>query len=177
MIGYMYFFFTFYLNSCFFFKYLTNLYMFMYVKKGEKKQIIYIFFKKFTVPCNCLITCCLITCCLITWTTKHDLVDKLTVTFTSSAAIQIGDGRTPRRRQAWYWVRFTSTSIGRLYQFLEKHLCWKVDLLMNWNNVNNFFFIKIIFSKFWTSFFISECSKDFFPILCTFEQKRFQSII
>lgn len=121
----------------FFFKYLTNLYMFMYVKKGEKKQIIYIFLKKFTVPCNCLITCC-----LITWTTKHDLVDKLTVTFTSSAAIQIGDGRTPRRRQACYWVRFTSTSIGRLYQFLEKHLCWKVDLLMNWNNVNNFFLLK-----------------------------------
>lgn len=114
--------------------------------------------------------------CLITWTTKHDLVHKLTVTFTSSAAIQIGDGRTPRRRQAWYWVRFTSTSIWRLYQFLEKHLCWKVDLLMNWNNVN-FFFIKIIFSKFWTSFFISECNKDYFPILCTFEQKRFQSII
>lgn len=146
-----------------FFKYLTNLYMFMYVKKGEKKQSS-TFLKK--VHSNCLIT----------WTTKHDLVHKLTVTFTSSAAIQIGDGRTPRRRQAWYWVRFTSTSIGRLYQFLEKHLCWKVDLLMNWNNVN-FFFIKIIFSKFWTSFFISECNKDYFPILCTFEQKRFQSII
>lgn len=146
-----------------FFKYLSNLYMFMYVKKGEKKQSS-TFLKK--VHSNCLIT----------WTTKHDLVHKLTVTFTSSAAIQIGDGRTPRRRQAWYWVRFTSTSIWRLYQFLEKHLCWKVDLLMNWNNVN-FFFIKIIFSKFWTSFFISECNKDYFPILCTFEQKRFQSII
>lgn len=74
--------------------------MFMYVKKRREKTIIYIFFKKFTVPCNCLITCCLITCCLITWTTKHDLVNRLTVTFTSSAAFQIGDGRTPRRRQA-----------------------------------------------------------------------------
>lgn len=59
----------------------------MYVKKGEKKQSS-TFLKK--VHSNCLIT----------WTTKHDLVDKLTVTFTSSAAIQIGDGRTPRRRQA-----------------------------------------------------------------------------
>lgn len=163
MIGYMYFFFLLFIWIPVFFKYLTNLYMFMYVKKGEKKQSS-TFLKK--VHSNCLIT----------WTTKHDLVHKLTVTFTSSAAIQIGDGRTPRRRQAWYWVRFTSTSIWRLYQFLEKHLCWKVDLLMNWNNVN-FFFIKIIFSKFWTSFFISECSKDYFPILCTFEQKRFQSII
>lgn len=65
--------------------------MFMYVKKGEKKQSS-TFFKKSSQF--------LITCCLITWTTKHDLVHKLTVTFTSSAAIQIGDGRTPRRRQA-----------------------------------------------------------------------------
>lgn len=161
------FFFTFYLNSCFFFLSTWQIYTCSCMwKKGEKKQSSTFFLKKFTVPCNCLIT----------WTTKHDLVDKLTVTFTSSAAFQIGDGRTPRRRQAWYWVRFTSSSIGRLYQFLEKHLCWKVDLLMNWNNVN-LFFIKIIFSKFWTSFFISECSKDYYPILCTFEQKRFQSII
>lgn len=136
MIGYMYFFFTFYLNSCFFLS-TWQIYTCSCMWKKERENNHLHFLKKvhssMQLPYNML---------LITWTTKHDLVDKLTVTFTSSAAFQIGDGRTPRRRQAWYWVRFTSTSIWRLYQFLEKHLCWKVDLLMNWNNVNNFFLLK-----------------------------------
>lgn len=75
----------------------------------------------FSVPCRCFIT----------ETDTNALVNKLTVTFTSSAAIQIGDRRAPRRRQAGYGVRFTSTSIGRLSQPLEKHLCWKVNLFIN----------------------------------------------